>query len=116
MRRDQPPTIEPDRHRQDLVEQLPTLRAHLEEERCFRIEQLSVLAAQDDAPFTGYDPRRWRADRGAQAARNEVNAQLADAARRAQADACAACRAPTRSAHRDDVADGEGAVASQLPT
>jgi DnaK suppressor protein len=65
-----PLTPTPDRHRPDLVASLPALRARLEEQRQFRLEQLATLAD----PVEPGDGHR------------EVAAVLAAGARQALAD------------------------------
>ncbi len=95
-------TSTPDRPRPDLLLSLPVLRARLEEQRQFRVEQIATLA--------GGDPERSPAgpERAADPAHSQVTAALLAGARQALTDidtalyrinngeygTCLECRAP----------------------
>ncbi|NJC72405.1 hypothetical protein HC031_22180 [Planosporangium thailandense] len=96
-------TVRPSQHA-DVVNHLPELRAMLEEQRRFRLDQLDQLAAQQSVG----DSRVDSLDLGADIARVEVSAAVEAAARQALDDieaaldrmdrgtygACVRCAAP----------------------
>ena len=76
-----------DRPDAQLIESLPRLKAALEEQRRFRIEQLADLATQGERLRGGPADRPLDAlDASADTARDEVTAALAAAARHALED------------------------------
>jgi RNA polymerase-binding transcription factor DksA len=98
----------PDRPHPDLIANLPLLRAHLEEHRRFRLDQLAGIAAAGNHRHADGDRPRDPADAHADTARGEVSLALEVAARQALADidaalerihagrygTCLTCRAP----------------------
>ena len=78
-------TPTPDQPRPELLLSLPSLRARLEEQRQFRVEQIASLAGADNPPY----PVQIGADTSdivPDSAHSEVSAALLSAARQALAD------------------------------
>jgi DnaK suppressor protein len=98
----------PDRPHPDLIASLPLLRAHLEEHRRFRLDQLAGIAADGNHRHADGDRPREPADASADNALSEVGVALEFAARQALTDidaaldrirtgrygTCLTCRAP----------------------